>query len=240
MAGDNVYDGNRPLSVRPGGATAIADRPPARVLVAVQQRMLAEIVGHRLDAEPDVSVVDVIWAQTELDAAVRRVRPDVVLLDLRLIDGEVGLVCHEIHDADPNARVVIITGPTGDRHVMEAVEAGCSSFAASDKSDEELLTAVRSAYAGEPHLHPELVAGLVQRLDRTNRHASDDLTARELEVLGLLAAGLGNAALAERLGVSINTVRHHVQSILTKLGVHTKLQAVTTAMREGLISPDAL
>jgi DNA-binding NarL/FixJ family response regulator len=220
---------------------SVMDRPPhARVVVAAQQRMLAEVLAHRLVSEPDLDVVQVVWATADLLPAVRAARPDVVVLDLRLVDGEVGLVCHEIRNAEPGSRVVILTGPTGDRHVMEAVEAGCSSFASSDKSDEELLTAVRAAYAGEPHLHPELVAGLVQRLDRTQRQVTDDLTARELEVLGLLAAGLGNQALAERLGVSINTVRHHVQSILTKLGVHTKLQAVTTAMREGLISTDRL
>ena len=218
----------------------VIDRPHARVVVAAQQRMLAEVLAHRLVSEPDLDVVQVVWATADLLPAVRAGRPDVILLDLRLVDGEVGLICQEIRSAEPGSRVVILTGPTGDRHVMEAVEAGCSSFASSDKSDEELLTAVRAAYAGEPHLHPELVAGLVQRLDRTQRQVTDDLTARELEVLGLLAAGMGNAALAERLGVSINTVRHHVQSILTKLGVHTKLQAVTKAMREGLISTDRL
>jgi DNA-binding NarL/FixJ family response regulator len=215
-------------------------RATARLLVASHHRLVAEVIAHRLNAEADLDVVRVVWTQDELLPAIRTVRPNVVLLDLRLVDGEVALALHDIHDADPGARIVILAGANGDRHVMEAVEAGCSSFASLEQPDEELLSAVRAAYAGEPHLHPELVASLVQRLDRTHRNPSDDLTARELEVLGLLAAGMGNAALAERLGVSINTVRHHVQSILTKLGVHTKLQAVTTAMREGLITTDAL
>ena len=217
-----------------------SDARPARVVVAVQQRMLAEVMAHRLGSESDVDVVEILWDHDDVVPSVTRSKPDVVLLDLRLIDGEVSTICDEIHRADPDAHLAILTGGSADRHVMEAVEAGCSSFASLDKSDEELLTAVRVASTGSPHLHPELVAGLVQRLDRTQRHMADDLTTRELEVLGLLAAGLGNAALAERLGVSINTVRHHVQSILTKLGVHTKLQAVTTAMREGLISTEAL
>jgi DNA-binding NarL/FixJ family response regulator len=209
-------------------------------MVAVQQRMLAEVVAHRLDSEDDVEVIETVWDPDNVVPSVGKLHPDVLVLDLRLVDSEVTAFCREIHQADPRARLAILTGAAGDRHVMEAVEAGCSAFATMDKSDEELVTAVRAASTGEAHLHPELVAGLVQRLDRTQRHASDDLTARELEVLNLLASGLGNAALAEKLGVSINTVRHHVQSILNKLGVHTKLQAVTTAMREGLISPEAL
>jgi DNA-binding NarL/FixJ family response regulator len=218
----------------------IDQRSSARVVVAVQQRMVAEVVAHRLESEDDVEVVETLWESDDLAASVGRLHPDVVLLDLRLVDGEVSHVCREIHRADPRARLAILTGAAGDRHVMEAVESGCSSFATMDKSDEELVIAVRAASTGEAHLHPELVAGLVHRLDRTQRRASEDLTARELEVLNLLASGLGNAALADKLGVSINTVRHHVQSILNKLGVHTKLQAVTTAMREGLISSDAL
>jgi DNA-binding NarL/FixJ family response regulator len=218
----------------------IDQKSPARVMVAVQQRMMAEVVAHRLASEADVEVVETVWEPDDVVSTVGKLHPDVLVLDLRLVDSEVSAFCREIHRADPRARLAILTGAAGDRHVMEAVEAGCSSFATMDKSDEELVTAVRAASTGEAHLHPELVAGLVQRLDRTQRLASDDLTARELEVLNLLASGLGNAALAEKLGVSINTVRHHVQSILNKLGVHTKLQAVTTAMREGLISPEVL
>jgi DNA-binding NarL/FixJ family response regulator len=213
---------------------------PSRVVVAVQQRMLAEVVAHRLDSEDDVEVVETLWQHHEVIGSVDRLRPDVVVLDLRLVDGEIAQICREIQQVGPRTRLAILTGPTGDRHVMEAVESGCSAFAAMDKSDAELVSAVRAASAGTAHLHPELVAGLVQRLDRTQRRATDDLTARELEVLGLLASGLGNAALADKLGVSVNTVRHHVQSILSKLGVHTKLQAVTTAVREGLISPETL
>lgn len=215
-------------------------KSPARVMVAVQQRMLAEVITHRLASEDDVEVIRTVWQPADVVPSVTTDHPDVILLDLRLVDGEVSSFCRDIHRADPRARLAILTGGAGDRHVMEAVESGCSSFATLDRSDEELVSAVRAASTGEAHLDPELVAGLVQRLDRTQRHATDDLTARELEVLNLLASGLGNAALADKLGVSVNTVRHHVQSILNKLGVHTKLQAVTTAMREGLISPETL
>jgi DNA-binding NarL/FixJ family response regulator len=213
---------------------------PARVLVAVQQQMVAEVVAHRLNSEDDVEVVQTIWLSDDVLPSAATLQPDVVVLDIRLADGEVSQYCHAIQVAVPLTRMAVLTTPSAERFVMDAVEAGVNVFASVDKSDEELLTAVRAASAGTPHLHPELVAGLMQRLDRSQRLRSDDLTSRELEVLGLLAAGLGNALLAERLGVSINTVRHHVQSILGKLGVHTKLQAVTMAVREGLISPEAL
>jgi DNA-binding NarL/FixJ family response regulator len=213
---------------------------PARVLVAVQQQMVAEVVAHRLNSEDDVEVVQTIWLSDDVVPSAATLQPDVVVLDIRLADGEVSQYCHAIQAAVPLTRMAVLTTPSAERFVMDAVEAGVNVFASVDKSDEELLTAVRAASAGTPHLHPELVAGLMQRLDRSQRLRSDDLTSRELEVLGLLAAGCGNAVVAERLGVSINTVRHHVQSILSKLGVHTKLQAVTMAVREGLISPDAL
>jgi DNA-binding NarL/FixJ family response regulator len=213
---------------------------PARVLVAVQQRMMAEVVAHRLSSEDDVEVVETTWRHAEVIPLATKIKPDVVVLDIKLVEGEITRCCNAMQAVVPDTRMAVITGPSADRYVMEAVEAGVNAFAAVDKSDAELLIAVRAASAGTPHLHPELVAGLMKRMDRSQRHRSDDLTARELEVLALLAGGLGNAVLAERLGVSINTVRHHVQSILTKLGVHTKLQAVTMAMREGLILPDAL
>jgi two-component system, NarL family, response regulator DevR len=141
----------------------------ARVVVAVQQRMLAEVVAHRLKSEDDVEVVATLWQPDDVVSSVGRLRPDVVVLDLKLVDGEIAQVCREIHQVGPQTKLAILTGPAGDRHVMEAVESGCSAFAAMDKSDVELVTAVRAASTGSPHLHPELVAGLVQRLDRTQR-----------------------------------------------------------------------
>ncbi len=210
----------------------------SRTLVAVQPRLVAELIGHRLHREAGVSVVDVVWTGEDILPAVETSRPEVLVLDLHLLAGDVGAFLGRIRDVRPDARTVILTGGSAERLVMEAVEAGCTSFVATSSSEEDLVAAVHAARTGEPHLPAELVAELMHRLDRSHRPIRDELTARELDVLRLLAAGLNNAAVADRLGLSVNTVRHHVQGILNRLGVHTKLQAVTLALRQGLISPE--
>jgi DNA-binding NarL/FixJ family response regulator len=228
---------NASSSAKPGPSSS-ARSGPAAVVVAAPQRLTAELMADRVSAEPDLAVIEVVCSQADFTAALSRHRPQVALVDIRLFDGDVGPACERVRTAGGNPRLCLVIGPAEDRTVMEAVEGGCSSFASVEEPVNDLLAAVRAAAAGVPHLNPDLVAGLVQRLDRTQRQSSDDLTSRELEVLGLLAKGLGNAAIADRLGVSVNTVRHHVQSILTKLGVHTKLQAVTSSIRAGLISAE--
>ena len=112
---------------------------------------------------------------------------------------------------------------------------GCSGYVTKHKVVEEVVDAVRAANAGEALISPGMLARLLPRLRPTKKGVGSDLTSREVEVLQCLAQGLANQAIAEQLVISVHTVRHHVQNIITKLQAHSKLEAVATATREGII-----
>ncbi len=129
---------------------------------------------------------------------------------------------------------MLTAGPSEAAEIV-ALEAGCSGVVPKTLSLDDLVAAVRAAAAGQLRLDPDMLARLVPRLSRSYRQPGADLTLREREVLRLIAEGLSTTDMAARLVVSTNTVRNHVQSILTKLGVHSKLEAVVTATRSGLL-----
>jgi DNA-binding NarL/FixJ family response regulator len=119
---------------------------------------------------------------------------------------------------------------------LRAIEAGCSGFLAKESGIDELLAAVRAAYAGKMHMTPSMVARLFPRLQRGYHVLGSDLSKREREVLQLIAEGASNKVIAERLVISLNTARTHVQNVIAKLHVHSKLEAMVVAAREGLVS----
>jgi DNA-binding NarL/FixJ family response regulator len=134
-------------------------------------------------------------------------------------------------------RIVVLTASAADHVLLSAMEAGASGFLSKTRGLEEVTAAVRAAAAGEAVVSPELLARLLPRLSRTGAGHHDELTEREREVLALLADGLTNAAIAERLVVSVHTVRNHITNLSLKLGAHSKLEALSIAVREGLL-PD--
>ncbi len=146
-------------------------------------------------------------------------------------------LARRIHALRPAVKLLILTGAEDSSVLVDAIEAGCSGFLTKDKAFKELLVAVRTAHAGDAYIPQELLSGLLPRLSRTYRGVGADLTQREREVLGLVAEGLSNQAIANRLVLSINTVRNHVQSLLNKLDAHSKLEAVAIATRERLLDP---
>ncbi|MBV8445795.1 MAG: response regulator transcription factor, partial [Candidatus Dormibacteraeota bacterium] len=124
---------------------------------------------------------------------------------------------------------------TGDDAVLrEAIDAGCSGYLTKDHTIDELVVAVRAAHRGDALISPPLLSRLLTRLGDRSRPGSD-LTARETEVLRLLAQGLSNQAISAALGIRLATVRNHVQSVIEKLQAHSKLEAVATALRMGII-----
>jgi DNA-binding NarL/FixJ family response regulator len=128
----------------------------------------------------------------------------------------------------------MLTASSDDNVLRQAIEAGCSGYLTKDHTIEELILAVRAAYNGEAVISPAMLSRLVARGTDRARPGSD-LTARETEVLRLLAQGLSNRAIATSLGIRLATVRNHVQSVIEKLQAHSKLEAVATAMRLGII-----
>jgi DNA-binding NarL/FixJ family response regulator len=212
-----------------------------RVLIVDDHEALAEALAQVLDAEPDLHSVGVAGTLAKARAMLLTAAPDVVLLDHRLPDGDGVSAIGEFRAIRPDLKIVILTASAADHVLVTAMEAGASGFLSKTRGIREVTSAVRAAASGEAVISPELLARLLPRLTRGAGHATTgglhDLTEREREVLGLLADGLTNAAIGTRLFISVHTVRNHISNLSHKLGAHSKLEALSIAVREGVL-PD--
>lgn len=206
-----------------------------RVLLIDDHEMFTESLARLLTREPDVEVVGVAATAAEGVRLTDAHRPDVVILDYHLPDGDAPAVIERILAAWAPARVLILTGSGDDRLLIASLEAGGGGFVTKDKAVRELITAVRRVHAGDPYVPASMLAALLPHVGRHRPRLGADLTAREREVLSLLGDGMANGAIAERLFLSVHTVRNHIQRILVKLNAHSKLEAVAIATREGLL-----
>lgn len=207
---------------------------PIRVLIVDDHELVAESLERLLADQSDIEVVGIAGTGAEALEMAAELRPDVVLMDFKLPDADGTDVARQVKERRPEAKVVMVTGYAEDAILIRAIEAGCSGFVTKQQASATVVSAVRAASVGESLIEPTLLARLLPRLRQTDRRTVD-LTTRETEILKLVAEGLTNQAIAERLVISTNTVRNHVQNILTKLGVHSKLEAVATAVRRGMI-----
>jgi DNA-binding NarL/FixJ family response regulator len=215
-----------------------------RVLVVDDEELVRTGLRLILDAEPDIGVVGTASDGRQAVAEVRRLCPDVVLMDIRMpgLDG-LAATRRILTEPDvPPCKVVILTTFDVDEHVYEALRAGASGFLLKDVPADQLAHAIRVAAAGEALLAPSVTRRLIAAFARPMAPAPvpvaglDELTPREVEVLTLLAEGLSNAEIAGRLFVGEATVKTHVARILTKLGVRDRVQAVIAAFRSGLVA----
>ena len=213
------------------------EREPVRVLIVDDHEMFATSLRMALSHETDIDVVGTATTLGQARNLLVTLEPEVVLLDHRLPDGLGVDSIGELTRLRPEAKVVVLTAAAEDSMLVTATEAGCAGFLLKTSPLEELVAAVRSAAAGEMLVSTELLSRLLNRLRADREEPAADLTAREREILQLIAEGLTNAAIARRLFISVNTVRNHVQSLLAKLGAHSKLEALSVAVREGLITP---
>jgi DNA-binding NarL/FixJ family response regulator len=207
-----------------------------RILVVDDHDVFVQSLVRLLGSYSDLRIVGVaatVAAATEVAAGYK---PDVVLMDFELPDGDGPAATRAVKALLPGVQVVMLTGRTDRHSFIRAISAGCAGFVAKTEGVERLVAAVRSAYAGEDLAPLAELSELLASLPATSRGMGRDLSARELEVLSLMAAGLPNRRVAERLHVSLNTVRNHVQSILYKLDAHSRLEAVAVGVREGLIA----
>ena len=214
---------------------------PIRVLVVDDQRTFAEALAAALRLERDLDARVAANAE-EAVAMVQADPPDVVLLDVQM-PGMGGIeAIRRVREARPQVRVVMLSGHDDDLLRATAMEAGAAGYLSKLDPLSELPDAVRKAAGGEALMDPEEALRLERYLrhrrhqEATERQRTNRLTPRQTEILQLLADGVPVATIAQRLGMSRLTLRTHVQNILTRLGVHTKTEAVTVAIRHGKIS----
>lgn len=210
-------------------------RLPIRVLIVDDHTMVAEGMASILEDQPDLEVVGVAGSVADAHRLAVTEMPDVVVMDYRLPDGDGAEAARRIRAERPEAQVVMVTASGHDTVLAAALEAGCAAFVTKDRAADQVADAVRAAYAGQATIPPDMLARLLPRLQPQSRQVGA-LTAREREVLQLLAEGLSNQEIAERLFLSMSTVRNHVQNVLRKLDAHSRLEAVTIAVRQGIVS----
>jgi DNA-binding NarL/FixJ family response regulator len=227
-----------------GGAPSGNGAPtkPITVLIVDDERTFGEALEVALGREDDLQIVDVAVDGTQAVRAANRYRPDVVLMDVAM-PGMSGIeAARRIKESDPEARIVMLSGHDDDHLLARAVQAGATGLLRKTEAVVNIATTVRRAHRGEALHQPAEVEGAMRRL-RHRRDKDDDgarrlerLTPRELEILGLMAEGRAPEEITSTLGMSPNTLRTHMQNVLTKLGVHSKMEALVLAIRHGKVS----
>ncbi|MGW4841443.1 response regulator [Nocardia brasiliensis] len=218
-----------------------------RVLLADDQALLTGTFRLLIDSAPDMEVVGIAGNGSEAIDLARSTEPDVVVMDIRM-PGVDGLAATKEICDDPalrRTRVLILTTFELDEYVAQALRAGASGFLGKDVGPEELLGGIRSVAAGDALLSPTATRTLIERylaLPENRISAGDPveiLTAREREVVVLVASGLSNEAIAEKMYVSPLTIRTHVQRAMSKLDVQNRAQLVVIAFQSGLVRIEA-
>ena len=210
---------------------------PIRVLVVDDHAVFCDGLATMLRIEPDIDVVGKGGSVAEAVQSARILHPDVVLLDVHMPDGSGIDAAALIKKERPQTQVVILTSDEDETVLRAAVQAGVTGYLSKHEPAAQVIQTVRSAARGEALIAPYMLARLLHGLKKDDQPApASPLTPREFAVLQELSGGHDNFTVARNLRMSPNTVRTHVQNILSKLGVHSKLEAVAKGVREGWIT----
>ena len=212
------------------------DAAKIRVLVADDHPMLREGLVAVLSTQPDFEVVGEAADGPETVRLAKRLEPDVILLDLEMpkVDGVAAL--ERLRDAGSQTRTIVFTAYDTDERILGALRAGARGYLLKGASRTEIFDAIRTVHSGGSLLQPVVTTRLLEHIERGDeQERPNDLTPRELEVLTLLARGLKNSEIADRLFISERTVKFHVSSILTKLDAENRTEAARIAVHRGLV-----
>jgi DNA-binding NarL/FixJ family response regulator len=200
-----------------------------RILAVDDHPLLREGIATLVNAEPDMKLVAEASNGHEAIEQFRLHRPDVTLMDLQMPDFNGVEAIDRIQKEHGNARIIVLTTYTGDVQVLRALKAGARAYILKGHVHRELLETIRAVHAGEKRIPPDIAGALAD-------HATDDaLTAREIDVLRLIAAGNANKNIADQLAIGEATVKTHVTNILSKLGANDRAHAVTIGLKRGII-----
>lgn len=206
------------------------------VLIVEDHRMVASGLAYLLERHADLKVVGRAADGAEAERLLVEHEPAVVLMDHHLPGASGAEVARRLRELRPDVAIVMMSADTNDDAMLSALEAGARGFVSKSEAETAIVDAVRRAARGEPVLPAETLHRLfTARQKREEARTNADLTEREREVLALMAEGLDTRAISDRLGLRINTVRGHAQSVLEKLECHSRLEAVVRARSHGLI-----
>lgn len=211
------------------------------VLIVDDHQMVRQGVRAFLEKQPDISVVGEAASGAEALRLAADLAPDVALMDLVMPEMDGVETTRRLKQASPRSQVIILTSYHDDEHIFPAIRAGALSYVLKDVSSGELIEIVRKAARGEAVMHPHVAARVMEELrggPRAQTPFASALSERELETLRLIAEGLNNAEIAERLVISEHTVKRHVSNILSKLHLADRTQAAVYAWREGVVDKD--
>jgi two-component system response regulator DevR len=207
---------------------------PARVLIVEDHQVVAEGLAALINDQKDMTVVGKVGSVAESISIVAEVDPDVVLMDFRLTDGTGAEAGAGIHHIRPNAKLIFLTREDSDAARFAAIEAGASAFIHKSRAASEVVDAIRVVARGGTLFTPSAISSLLNKR-RDMESQLERLTPREKEVLRLMAGGLSSRNIAAQLGISYTTVRTHIRSLGSKLGVHSKLEAIVKARELALV-----
>lgn len=214
------------------------DSTPIRILIVDDHTMVRDGISTMLQRQPDFEVVGEASNGKEGLEQAERLRPDLILMDLRMPEMDGVEAMRQIRLILPGVDFLVLTTFDTDEYIFDAVEVGAKGFLLKDTSRDELFNAVRAVSKGNSYFQPDIGSRLADQfaaLRKGGGHVADTLSEREREVLSLIAKGKANKEVATELSLSESTVKTHVSNIFSKLGVNDRTGAVTTAIQKGII-----
>ena len=204
------------------------------MLVVEDHQVVAEGLAALINGQNDMTVVGTAGSVAEAIARANELSPDIVLMDFRLTDGTGADAGHGIRRTKPDTKLIFLTREDSDVARFAALEAGASAFIHKSRAAQEVVDAIRTVAGGGTLFTPRSIASLLNKR-REVESQLERLTSREKEVLRLMAEGISSRDIAGKLGISYTTVRTHIRSLGSKLGVHSKLEAIVKARELALV-----